>query len=228
MVARRQLLAKPLSQRQLEAAWRFWIDGGWQTKEFIQLKQCFPQIQDAVTLKAMAVNTLYGTGVIAIARVAGCLESKLKSPSCSTGPELVEELVLEIATITRKKHYVFVAKYCHFFVNPNLPILDQYAEWMVGTHLGPSAQSQIPQRYLKFDADVKELKECVGLTCDCEQLDAYLWIAGEYWCWKTNPKLKITKDLVKYFVRLETIPESERTEAERTLAELLGITPHAE
>jgi hypothetical protein len=219
MLARLQLLAKPLSQRQIEAAGKFWVDNEWGSEEIGQLKQCFPQIRDAITLKAVALNTLYSAGVIAIVKVAGCLESRLKLPSCPTGPELVEELVTEIATITRRKHYVFVAKYCHFFVNPNLPILDYYAEWMVGTHLGPSAQSQSANRYLKFDEDIKKLKECAGLACDCDQLDAYLWTAGEYWRWKQNPKRRINGELKAHFERLGKNPDTERR-----LAELLGIT----
>jgi hypothetical protein len=49
----------------------------------------------------------------------------------ATGPDLVEELVTEIWTVTNRKNYSFAAKYTHFFVDPNLPILDGYAEWML-------------------------------------------------------------------------------------------------
>ncbi|MGC2161079.1 MAG: hypothetical protein WA634_04140 [Silvibacterium sp.] len=200
-------LAIPLSNSQIEAASKFWQDGGWEAKELTQLKQVFPKSEDAVKLKAVALNTLYGTNIIAISRVAECLERMLNA-NHSTGYDLVEELVAAIKNITNRRHYSFAAKFGHFFINPELPILDKYAEWMVAKHLG-SAQSNNPKRYLKFAEDIERLKELTGLNCDCAQLDAYLWVAGEYWCWKKDPKLKISTELKRNFERLEQNPENE-------------------
>jgi len=210
------MLAMP-SNNQIEAACKFWKDGGWETKEFAQLKQVFPKSQDAVMLKAVAVNALYGARVIAISKVGKRLEELLKA-SHSTGPELVEELVDEIKSVTNRRHYSFAAKYAHFFINPDLPILDQYAEYMVAKHLGRAQGSQNPKRYLKFVEDIEKLKRLAGLTCDCTQLDAYLWVAGEYWCWKKEPQREIDADLKRCFERL-----GENSENDRTLRDLLGI-----
>jgi hypothetical protein len=210
----------PLSSSQIEAAAQFWKDGGWEAKEFVQLKQCFPKSQDAVTLKAVAVNALYGTGIMAISKVGQALEQSLGrmlTTDHPTSPELVEDLVVEIAKVTNDKHHVFVAKYAHFFINPDLPILDQYAEWMVERHLG-RAKSRKVERYLRFAENMERLKELAGLTCSCDELDAYLWIAGEYWCWKKNPKEKINSDLKRQFERL-----AENLEEDRLLRNLLGI-----
>ena len=135
----------------------------------------------------------------------------------STGSDLVEELVAEIWQITKRHHYSFASKYVHLFINPELPILDSYAEWMVGKHLG-HFQSVNSKRYLKFAEAVEALKRAAGLTCDCAELDAYLWVAGEYWSWKVDPKLNISGDLRPNFERLTKDPESERT-----LCDLLGI-----
>jgi hypothetical protein len=209
-------LAMPLSNSQIEAAVRFWDDGGWETKEINQLKRVFPEPQDAIRVKAIVLNALYGTNIIAISKVADCVERVLNT-NHSTGPDLVEELVAEIRQITERNNYSFAAKYAHFFINSDLPILDSYAEWMVSKHLGPM-KSENPKRYLKFVEDVETLKEAAGLTCNCTELDAYLWVAGEYWSWKTNPKLNINGDLRPYFERLAKAPESERT-----LRNLLGI-----
>jgi len=92
------LLAKPLAKSQLEAASKFWKEGGWETKEFVQLTDRFPSSREAVTIKAIVLNALYGTHIIAISRVADHLESKL-SPNHSTGPGWVEEAVAEIKRI---------------------------------------------------------------------------------------------------------------------------------
>lgn len=211
------MLAMPLSNSQIEAASKFWEeDGGWETKELVQLKQVFPKPQDAVKLKAVVLNALYGTNVFAISKVGECLETML-SANHSTGPDMIEEWVAGIKKVTNRQHYSFVAKFAHFFITPDLPILDYYAEWMVRKHLG-RAQSQNPKRYLKFAEDIEKLKELGGLTCECAQLDAYLWVAGEYWCWKKNPKLKVSSDLKGHFERLAENPENERT-----LRNLLGI-----
>jgi len=210
------MLAMPLSRNQIDAASKFWGNGSWDTKELVQLKQVFPNPQDAVMLKAIVLNTLYGTNIIAISKVAKRLEELLNA-NHSTGPDLVEELVAEIRNVTKRRHYSFVAKFAHFFINADLPILDQYAEYMVAKHLG-QAQSQNPKRYLKFVEDIEKLTELAGLTCNCAQLDAYLWIAGEYWCWKENPNLKVSGDLVGHFERFAENPENERT-----LGDLLGI-----
>jgi hypothetical protein len=205
-----------LSKRQIEAADEFWKDeGGWASSEIVQLKEAFPKPQDAVRLKAIVLNTLYGTSIFAILRVADCVERVLKT-NRSTGPDLVEELVAEIQKSTNRRHYSFAAKYAHFNINPDLPILDSYAEWMVAKHLG-QAQSKNPKRYLKFTEDIKTLKQVAGLTCNCEQLDAYLWVAGQYWCWKAHPKTKVSGILKPHFDNFVKDPNHEPT-----LAILLG------
>lgn len=212
------MLAMPLSSSQIEAAVEFWNEGGWETKELAQLKQVFPKSQDAVKLKAVVLNALYGTNIIAISKVGDCLERRL-SENHSMGADLVEELVDEIKNVTNRRNYSFAAKYAHFFVNSDLPILDQYSEYMLAKHLGPAQASQNPKRYLRFVEDVEKLRQLACLTSDCTQLDAYLWVAGEYWCWKENRDVKISADLKRYFERIEENPNSETT-----LRILLGIS----
>jgi hypothetical protein len=212
-----QQLVMPLSCSQIEAAARFWKEGGWETKEIGQLKRAFPNYREAVKLKAITINALYGTHIIAISQVADCIEQFLTTKH-STGSNLVEDLVAEIKKITNKQHHSFAAKYAHFFINPDLPILDWYAEAMLSQHLG-SMTSKNPKRYLKFVEDIRTLKQVAGLTCNCADLDAYLWVAGEYWYWKEHHTSEINGDLKLHFERLARDPESERT-----LCNLLGVS----
>ena len=88
---------------------------------------------------------------------------------------------------------------------------------MVGKHIG-SMKSENPKRYLRFNEDIATLKRVAGLTCNCAELDAYLWVAGEYLSWKDDPRTNINGDLKPHFERLENDPQSERT-----LSILLGI-----
>ena len=211
-----QQLAMPLSNNQIEAASRFFEKDGWEYKEMGQLRRAFPDCHDAVRVKAMAVNALYGTNIIAITKVGDCVQRVLNR-NHSIDPELVEELVVEIRTITKQKNYCFSAKYAHFFIDSDLPILDWYAEWMVAKHLG-ILQSANPKRYLKFAADIVMLKQVAGLTCNCAELDAYLWVAGEYLIWKANPSTKVNGELKPHFEELAKSPENEPA-----LRSLLGL-----
>ncbi len=217
-----QQLAVPLSQSQIDAAVDFWKKkGSAETPDgldpFSQIRKAFPNLAEAVTIKAIVLNELYSTNIIAIQKVADCVEQVLKR-SHPTGSELVEELVTEIWPVTKQNNHSFAAKYAHFFIDSSLPILDWYAEWMVGLHLGRSMQSKNPKRYLRFAEDIETLKRVAGLQCSCADLDGYLWPAGEYWYWKAHPKTQISSELKPYFETLETNPEKEPD-----LAKALGL-----
>lgn len=213
-----QQLAVPLCQSQIDAAREFWSRNGGKTLEFEQIKQVFPTCE-AVRLKAILLNALYGTNIIAIEAVGDRVQ-RVMDRAHSTGPDLVEELVVEIRGVTKRHNYSFASKYAHFFVDSSLPILDWYAEWMVGRHVGPKLQSKKEKqyRYLRFVDDFETLKRMAGLTCDCEDLDGYLWVAGEYWYWKAHPKTEISSELRPHFEMLGTNPENEPE-----LAKLLGL-----
>src|SRR5581483_6202888 len=196
----------PLKQGQIDAAREFWK--GWESPEFKQLRAAFQNPLDAVSIKAIVLNSLYGTNVIAISKVAVRVELVLRANNW-TGSDLVEQLVNEIRGVTKRNNYSFAAKYAHFFVDSNLPILDGFAEWMLARHLGRQMQSKDTRRYHRFTEDIETLKQTAGLTCDCAELDAYLWVAGEYWYWKDHPKYSISGDLKRHFENLEANPQSE-------------------
>jgi hypothetical protein len=212
-----QQLAVPLSQSQIDAAIDFWKKGGWETPEILQIKKVFPSCDEAIGVKAMAINALYGTNIRAITVAGECIKRVLNRVHAS-GPELVEELVAEMKEKLNRNNYSFAAKYAHFFIDSTLPILDGYAEWMVGQHLGPSMQSKNPKRYLKFTDDIETLKRVAQLQYSCADLDKYLWMAGEYRYWKAYPKTQISADLKPYFETLET-----DTEKEPDLAKAFGL-----
>jgi hypothetical protein len=209
-------LAIPLKQSQIDAATEFWA-GGWESKEFEQLKMAFPSPLDAVRIKAIVLNVLYGTNIIAIVQAADRVERVLRANQW-TGSDLVEQLVSEIRGATKRNEYSFAAKYAHFFVDSSLPILDSFAEWMLGRHLGRKMQSKDPRRYHRFTEDIETLKQVASLNCNCAELDAYLWVAGEYWYWKEHPKYRISTDLKRRFENLQGNPSTEPS-----LAALLGI-----
>lgn len=202
-----QGLAIPLTQSQIDAAKVFWANG-WESEEFEQLRRAFPSPLEAVRIKAIVLNALYATNIIAISRVADRVEQVLRSSEWA-GPALVEQLVDEIRGVTKRREYSFAAKYAHFFVDLKLPILDSYAEWMLGKHLGSHLQSKEPTRYNRYCKDIETLTGNAGLDCSSADLDAYLWVAGEYWYWIDHPTYAINGDLKKRFEKMQSNPATE-------------------
>ncbi len=205
--------AMPLNQSQIDAATE--LSRSWESTEFEQLKKAFPKPQDGVCIKAIVLNVLYGTNIIAIEKVAKCVESVLCATT-STGTILVEQLVSEIRSVTKRKNYSFASKYVHFFIDSNTPILDWYAEWMLAKHLG-KIQSKNPLRYEKFVEGIETLRRVAGLDCTCADLDSYLWVAGEYWWWIEHRNEKIDSELLRLFEGFLKDPLEEPV-----LARLLG------
>lgn len=210
-----QQLAIPLNQSQIDAAKEF--SEGWESEEFEQLRRAFPDTLEAVRIKAIVLNVLYRTNIIAISQVADRVEQVIRSNQW-TGPGLVEQLVINIREVTKRRNYSFAAKYAHFFIDSSLPILDSFAEGRLGAHLGSQMQSKDPRRYHKFTENIETLKRVACLNCNCAELDSYLWVSGEYWYWKYHPKYSINSYLKQRFENLHRNPATERT-----LAALLGI-----
>lgn len=90
---------------------------------------------------------------------------------------------------------------------------------MLERHLGRGMQSRDARRYHRFTEDMETLKQVAGLTCNCADLDAYLWVAGEYWYWKDHPKYNINGDLKARFENLQANPADEPL-----LAALVGLS----
>ena len=209
-------LSIPLEQRQINAAAEFW-KAGWESEEFKQLRMAFPNPLDAVRIKAIVLNELYSTNIIAISQAADRVERVLRANQWQ-GPDLVEELVNQIRGVTNRRNYAFAAKFAHVFVDSTLPVLDWFAEWRLGAHLSREMKSKDPRRYHRFAEDIETLKRVAGLTCTCAELDSYLWVAGEYWYWKDHQDYSINGDLEVHFGNLQRDPATEPT-----LAALLGI-----
>jgi hypothetical protein len=78
-------LAIPLKQSQIDAATQFWASG-WGSKEFEQLRMAFPNPLDAVRIKAIVLNALCGTNIIAIAQAADCVGHRFTFGGRATHP----------------------------------------------------------------------------------------------------------------------------------------------
>jgi hypothetical protein len=177
-------LAVPLSLEQIDVAnslharserWRH-VD-----QALDQLRDALPGFRPEITLvKAVAINALYGTNVLAISRVAEHVTEVLEHTDVATAePALVEEL----AAVPQgggeqrpRRRHSFASKFAHFFIEPvRFPIFDRYAADMVRLHLGQARAIQDPERpYFAFVANVETLERTIGFRGSRRELDRYL------------------------------------------------------
>lgn len=183
-------LRTPLEPQQIKAAARLhrsltqWVAGD---KALRKLKDTFTGFDSLwkTQLKAVAINGLYGTNVLAIRTMADRLHQLLRAADLRTaGPDLVEQIA-ELSVGVKKKpmHFVsFAAKFAHFFINEErFPIYDSYARRMTWHHLGKKNWRKIEGRpYVEFVGHLNRLREFACLTCTRRDLDKYLWLAGLY------------------------------------------------
>lgn len=131
---------------------------------------------EAVLIKAVTINSLYYTRVLAIQPVAGHLASVLSSdPPRPAGPELVESMAGD-----KPRRISFASKFAHFFLeNDPYPIYDSYARRMIAKHTGVSEES-LRKSYRVYVDTFKLLATRLEIYSDQRRLDRYLWIQGQY------------------------------------------------
>jgi hypothetical protein len=154
-------------------------------------------------LKAIAVNALYGTNVLAIQHVAKHLTAVLQQANLSSpGPELVENLAVPPPIEGKThRHHSFASKFAHFFISAErFPIMDSYVIKMVKLHLGSTrtcTDAQSP--YVAFCANHRLLKEELGFAITNQELDHYLWLAGLRLVYRKNPGAAINMEVRALF-----------------------------
>jgi len=202
-------LAVPLLPTQIAAAERLHARSRqWEVSDgaLHALAKRFPDFGDeAVVLKSVAINALYGTNIFAITRMAEHVKGVIaKSDLASAGPELVEQLAALPKTAGQKKprlYFSFASKFAHFFIDPErFPILDNYAAKTLVFHLGEKNMAKRPGHpYLAFVENLLRLRTAADLTCSTRELDHYLWVAGEYRAWRGKPDVQINMEMRRLF-----------------------------
>jgi hypothetical protein len=153
-------------------------------------------------LKAVAINSLYGTQILAIVQMGRHIADIFIDPHKPEGVGLVER----IAKLPGKRNFIsFASKFCHFFVDKeeNYPLYDEVTRETMKLHLGRKnylANGQHP--YRAFYENFFRLRNLVGPKCGTRDLDYYLWITGMYMRWlreRGNEKPRVSLDLRQIF-----------------------------
>jgi len=175
-------MSRPLLQSQLEAAthiYRSCMKTWRATNEALGLlHDRLPGFSLEVTLlKVAAINQLYATHVYAVTTMAKHVVDIMRDR-----PAEPAEVVARIANLGKgRKHWSFASKFAHFFVDPqHFCPFDQYAKAAVKYHLGEDAAADEANRYTAFADNVERLRARNGLSCEPEELDRYLWLAGVF------------------------------------------------
>jgi hypothetical protein len=161
-------------------------------------------------VRIATVNTLYGTNLKAVHRMARHIEGILPK-----GAKLLEpaELVEAIAALPRapserpRRHRSFASKFCHFFVNADdFPIFDSAARDALRLHLGSKSLREAESSYTGFCGALASLRRTYGLFVPARELDRYLWVAG-MWLAFARGRRDLNRELLALFERRPRPPE---------------------
>ena len=202
-------LSLPLSQDQIEAAACLYTRfHGWDVsdKALRCLKDAIPGLEpEAVLLKVVAVNALYYTNVMAIARMAEHVSRIVQR----TGPDdFTVATVEEVARLPSapgqkydRRFPSFASKFAHFFIDEErFPIYDYYAVKMVERHLGKGNRKVDRERpYAAYVENLDTLLRESGVKASMKQLDCYLWVAGQHAEWLRNKQVPISAEMRRLF-----------------------------
>lgn len=205
------VLANPLTKKMIEEAEKIHQQfHGWQTSDnvLVMLRDSFPGFSfEEILLKATVINSLYGTNVLAIWKVAEHVCQTIpKYDLDSVGAEFVEKIakVPDIKTKSGKdREFIsFASKFTHFFIDQErFPIMDQYAKCAIKYHLGCNEWEKCPDKpYQEFVVNFMKLKDLCSFKGSVRDFDHYIWLAGLFQEWeKKNNKAKFNQEVKSFF-----------------------------
>jgi hypothetical protein len=204
-------LAVPLTQNQIEAAnrlhrrfeqWRLSDDA------LLKLRALLPDWDlESCLLKCIAVNSLYGTQVYAVIRMAHHVQNVLSRVEDMKQTDLVERIAAlpKFDDERKSRHFVsFAAKLCHFFIDSELyPIYDEAARNVLKLHLGKDKYlDDVKGLFFAFCKNIERLRQEAGISGKGRELDRYLWLTGMYMKWvKGRP---VNAELKRMFMQRAT------------------------
>jgi len=188
----------PLCQAQIDAANALHAAlVGWQRADEVlaSLARHFPSntSESDVLPKAIVLNSLYATSVLAIQAMAKHVAEVLAEAGDQPGIEVVEKIAWlhNLGEHAKSRRFLsFASKYCHFFVDEDrFAILDDFAATAIRLHLGQHAHvyAHKPSDYHEYLAAVDRLRSVAGLACSYREMDRYLWLRGQWEQWRRPP-----------------------------------------
>ncbi len=172
-----------------------------------RLRGVFPgfDIQSCL-VKTAALNSLYGTNVFAVTRMAAHVEGLM----CVPGRVVQDVSLVEAIARPRGMNRCFLSfasKFCHFFLDKGrFPIYDSAARWALRLHLG----TQVPGEnsdwtYTVYCDAFWRLVSAVGTAVSTREMDHYLWMIGMHRLLRKHPE-KVNRELRDAFRNRDNRP----------------------
>jgi hypothetical protein len=149
--------------------------------------------EETCLLKSIAVNSLYGTNVLAIIPMAKHVRNVLLRPGATEqGADLVDQIAAVTLNGTTHRRTSFAAKFCHFFVDENnFQIYDDAAKKAIKLHLGDQYSGDDRKPYATFCDNFGRLRAAIGFRGSPRAMDRYLWLVGMYMNWKKERQINV-------------------------------------
>lgn len=210
-------LAVALSESQIESARRMFASmPRWQLAEgaLVTLAEAMPAFDPhACLVKTVAVNSMFGTQVLATMRMSEWVHELLRNGrQWEHGIELVETMAaLKPKEGDKPRVFTsFAAKFCHFFVDDaRFPIYDDAARQALKLHLGKDYREDPKHPYTSFCTNFEELRGLAGVTTKPRDLDRYLWLTGMYMRWQKERRKKSKPRVNEELLNLLNAPSPE-------------------
>ncbi|MSP94093.1 MAG: hypothetical protein EXR00_02390 [Alphaproteobacteria bacterium] len=109
-------------------------------------------------------------------------------------------LVDKIASACKRMETSFASKYCHFFIDQNLPIYDSRARealvFLLGKKYVPLEDGTA--RYLNFCSNFDRFQTANSIRSSVREIDHFLWIVGSCEAHRKGKRVKAgVRDLLK-------------------------------
>jgi len=157
-------------------------------KALIELFSTFPKNDrlEHILLKAVALNTLYSTGMLAVMPMAENIYRQRIDEKLAQGePEIVNQIaVVEFSGGKKRRNYSFASKYCSWHNPDDYPIYDSFVENLIWKYQKLEKFSDFErndlQDYPKYRKIIETFSRQYQLTgYGFKDLDKFLWLYGK-------------------------------------------------
>lgn len=193
-----------VSSEMIDAAGAFYRNRlpNWQLAERTvdRLHGLYPRFdQGSCQIKAIVLNELYSTSIIAVKEMAQHVFVILNDPSQHRDNTLVERIAR--FPVSGDSHISFASKFCHFFINKDrFHILDDAAEWTLNWLQVPGYKRSGEDRYANFCRGIEALGSALPSNHSTRDIDRFLWLVG-MWVRHKRERTEVNAEAVAAFER---------------------------
>jgi hypothetical protein len=194
---------RPLTRRNLEAVLRLYEENTtWQQLDaaLAGVAQKFPGFDmQSCLIKVGLLDRFFSTNVYSVPKMAKHISKILTRRPAPAGIALVEEISQFAHARGRIRRQVsFAAKFCHLFVDPDIPLYDSRAVSALA-QLAKKQSVPMATPYSTFHSTFFSVRNGLTFDISVRELDHFLWIAGSYVLWRNNGKAPIASELRALF-----------------------------